>query len=63
MYRTPIYRYKYIVRLYIDISLPSLGNLCQLKNTDYIVDNKVLIIKLSLKGTFLIKNTLVDISF
>ncbi len=38
-------------------------NPCQLKNTDYIVDNKVLITKLSFKGTFLIKSTLVDIIF
>ncbi len=39
------------------------GNTLQLKNTDYIVDNKILITKLSFKGTFPIKSTLVDIIF
>ncbi len=35
----------------------------QQKNADYIVDNKVLITKLSFEGTFTIKNTVVDIIF
>ncbi len=33
------------------------------KNALYIADNKVLITKLSFKGTFLIKSTLVEIIF
>ncbi len=37
------------------------GNYHQPKNADYIIDNTVLITKLSIKGTFLIKSTLVDI--
>ncbi len=32
----------------------------QLKNALYVADNKFLITKLSFKGTFLIKSTLVD---
>ncbi len=39
------------------------GNSCQLKYADYIIDNKVLITKISFKSTFLIKSTLVDIIF